>query len=265
LAWKLSEKPGLRQQEWKSPWGIGFPGWHLECSAMSSKYLGNQFDIHTGGQDHIPVHHTNEIAQSEAAFEKKPWVKYWVHSAWLLSKGEKVGKSKGGLFTVSELEKKGFNPLAFRYLCLTTHYRKPLNFTLDNLQKSREAYQRLKNIISQTKEDKKINKKYLGEFKKVVGDDLNIPAGIQVLWKLVRDGKATGKIQTIKEMDKVLGLDLLKKEKITIPKNIKELVKQRNEARKNKDWKKSDELREKIKKVGYVVDDTKEGSVVKKI
>jgi len=131
--WKFSEKPGMRQQEWESPWGIGFPGWHIECSAMSTRYLGKQFDIHTGGIDHIPVHHPNEIAQSEAALGVKPWVKYWLHGEFLTFKGEKVSKSKGGLFTVSELEEKGYNALDFRYLCLLTHYRKQLEFSLENL------------------------------------------------------------------------------------------------------------------------------------
>ncbi len=262
--WKFSKEPGKRQQEWKSPWGIGFPGWHLECSAMSSRYLGKQFDIHTGGQEHIPVHHTNEIAQSETAFGKKPWVKYWLHGAWLLFKGEKVSKSSGGLYTVSELEKQGFNPLEFRYLCLTTNYRKPLNFTIKNLKKAAESYQRLKNIVTDIS-DTGDNKKYLDEFEKAINDDLNLPQALQVLWKLVRDEKANGKIKTIKKMDEVLGLDLFKKDKISIPKNIQELVNKRQDARKSKDWKAADEIRNKIKKLGYSLDDTKEGVKVKKI
>jgi len=262
--WKFSEKPGVRQQEWKSPWGVGYPGWHLECSAMSSKYLGKQFDIHTGGQEHIPVHHTNEIAQSETAFGKKPWVKYWMHAAWLLFKGEKVSKSKGGLYILGELEKKGFNPLEFRYLCLTTHYRKPLNFSIEKLKSAQTSYQRLKTIIEETK-DNSINKKYLEEFEKAINNDLDMPGALQVLWKLLRDKKAKGKLGTVKKMDEVLGLDLLKKEKIKIPKEIEELVQERNNARKKKNWEKADELRTKIKKLGYVINDTTKGSFVKKI
>jgi cysteinyl-tRNA synthetase len=132
--WKFSEVPGIRQQEWNpkeygAMWPIGFPGWHIECSAMSSKYLGEQFDIHTGGEDHIPIHHTNEIAQSEASFGKKPWVRFWLHGAFLTSKGEKVSKSKGGLFTITELEKKGYKPLDYRYFCLSGHYRTQLEFS----------------------------------------------------------------------------------------------------------------------------------------
>jgi len=261
--WKFSEKPGLRQQEWKSPWGIGFPGWHIECSTMSSKYLGKQFDIHTGGPEHIPVHHTNEIAQSEVGFGKKPWVKYWVHFAWLLSKGEKVSKSKGGLFILSELEEKGYNPLEFRYLCLTTHYKKPLDFNLKNLDSAQASYSRLKNIISKLKDDKKTNKKYLEEFQLAINNDFDTSRGLQVLWKLVRDEKASGKVKTIKKIDGVLGLELFKKTKTKIPENIKKFVKQRELARKNKDYKKADELRGKINKLGYLIEDTSKGTELK--
>jgi cysteinyl-tRNA synthetase len=260
--WKFSEKPGVRQQEWKSPWGIGFPGWHIECSTMSTKYLGKEFDIHTGGIDHIPVHHTNERAQNIARFGK-PSVKYWIHGNFLTFKGEKVSKSKGGLFTISELEKKGFKPLEYRYLVLGTHYRKPLNFSLKELETAKNSYERLKNIISKIKDDKKTNKSYLQEFEKEISNDLNTPNALQILWGLVRDEKAQGKIQTIKKMDEVLGLNLLKKEKITIPKKISDLVKQREKARKSKDWKTSDKIRNEIKKLGYSISDTPQGPVIK--
>ncbi|MGV8152286.1 MAG: cysteine--tRNA ligase [Candidatus Nanoarchaeia archaeon] len=261
--WKFSQEKGKRQQEWKSPWGIGFPGWHIECSAMSMKYLGDTIDIHTGGIDHIPIHHTNEIAQSEAATEKK-FVNYWLHSAFLTIKGEKVSKSKGGLFTISELEEKGFFPLSFRYFCLTANYRTQLDFSLDNLQASQNSYQRLKNIISEIKEDNKTNKEYLDKFISAINDDLNTPEALQVLWNMLRDKEAQGKYQTIKEMDKVLGLDLLKQEKINIPKEIQELLDKRQGARDKKDFKLSDELRDKIKALGYTVLDTKEGQKITK-
>lgn len=261
--WKFSEKQGDRQQEWKSPWETGFPGWHIECSAMSMKYLGKHFDIHTGGTDHIPIHHTNEIAQSEAATGKK-FVNYWIHGAFLTSKGEKISKSKGGLYTISELEEEGFSPLDFRYLCLTTHYRKPLNFSIEKLKVAQTSYQRLKNIIAETR-DKGTNKKYLEEFEKAINNDLDMPGALQVLWKLLRDKKAKGKLGTIKKIDEVLGLDLLKKEKIKIPKEVEKLIQERNNARKNKDWKKADELRKKVNKLGYTIDDTSKGSFVKKI
>jgi len=182
----------------------------------------------------------------------------------LTFKGEKVSKSKGGLYTISELEEKGFSPLEYRYLCLTTHYRKPLNFTLENLESARNSYQRLKNIISEIKDDKKINEVYLKKFEKDINYDLNMPNALAELWDFIRDKKAKGKYQTIKNMDEVFGLDLLKKEKVEISKKVKELIKEREKARKEKDWKKADELRDKIKKQGYSLDDTKKGAVVKK-
>jgi len=267
--WKFSEEKGKRQQEWNPKdfgvnWPIGFPGWHLECSAMSMKYLGESFDIHTGGQDHIQIHHTNEIAQSEAATGKK-FVNYWMHAAWLLFKGEKISKSSGGLYTVSQLEEQGFNALDFRYLCLTTNYRKPLNFSLEKLKKAQESYKRLKNIASEISDDKTINDKYLKEFGKAVNDDINIPKALQIIWNLVRDEKAKGKIGTIKKMDEVLGLDLLKKEKIAISNEIQNLVEQREAVRKNKDWKKADEIRNKIKNLGYSIEDTDDGVKITKI
>src|SRR3990167_748529 len=210
--WKFSRVPGKRQQEWDSPWGVGFPGWHIECSAMSSKYLGEQFDIHTGGEDHIPVHHTNEIAQSECAFGKKPWVRYWLHSAFLTFEGRKISKSTGGLFTISELEEKGFGPLDFRYLCLTTNYRKKLNFGLEALESAKKSYDKLKNIINdmRSKNDSKGSiEKYKKEFLSCVNDDLNIPKGLALLWKVLRsDLGSKQKCSLALEFDKVLGLGL---------------------------------------------------------
>ena len=263
--WKFSENPGERQQEWDSPWGVGFPGWHIECSAMSSKYLGEQFDIHTGGEDHIPIHHTNEIAQSEAAFGKKPWVKYWLHGYFLTFGGKKVSKSEGGLYTISELEEKGYSALDYRYLVLTSHYRTQMEFSLENLEASKNAYERLKNIISNIEEDEKENKKYIKEFEKAIDDDLDMPKALAVLWKLVRDEKADGKIKTIEKMDEVFGLNLLKKEEVSIPAEIKKLVDEREKARKGEDWGRADKLRDEIKKKGFEVLDSEEGSRVKKI
>jgi cysteinyl-tRNA synthetase len=263
--WKFSPKGIKRQMEWDSPWGIGFPGWHIECSAMSSKFLGKQFDIHTGGEDHIAVHHTNEIAQSETAFGKKPWVKYWLHGAFLTFKGEKVSKSKGGLYTISELEKLGFSALDYRYFCFTASYRKPLDFSIEAVRNAKNSIQRLKNIISEIKDDKKINKKYLSKFENAINDDLDMPKAISVLWEMLRDKKAVGKIKTIKEMDKVFGLDLLKKEKLEIPSKIKKLLAQREIEKNNKNWKKADEIRKVIKKMGFQVEDTSTGPKIKKI
>ncbi len=262
--WKFSEKPGIRQQEWSSPWKIGFPGWHIECSAMSMKYLGNTFDIHTGGEDHIPVHHTNEIAQSEAATGKK-FVNYWLHGSFLTFKGEKVSKSKGGLYTISELEEKGFMPLAYRYLCLTAHYRTQLDFSLENLENAKNSYGRLNNIISGLKDDSKLNKAYLKKFEAAINNDLNMPQALAVLWDLLRDSKANGKVKTIEQMDNVLGLDLLKKETAALPADVKVLLGKREEAREAKNFKLADELRNKIKELGFIVEDTSSGPKCKKL
>ncbi|MFH0803809.1 MAG: cysteine--tRNA ligase [Candidatus Tagabacteria bacterium] len=254
--WKFSPEAGKRQQEWPSPWGTGFPGWHIECSAMSMKYLGETFDIHTGGIDHIPIHHTNEISQSEAATGKK-FVNFWLHGNFLNFKGEKISKAKGGLFTVSELEEKGFSPLAYRYLCLTTHYRKSLEFSLANLKNSQNAYERLKNIISTLKNDGKINKKYIAEFKKAVNDDLNMPQALAVLWRLLRDAKVKGKTATIAKMDEILGLGLKNAKKSPIPENIRVLAKKRDYLRREKKWTEADKIRQELEKKGWMVKDTK--------
>jgi len=268
--WKFSPstlRPGSgpkRQQEWDSPWGIGFPGWHIECSAMSMKYLGERFDIHTGGIDHIPIHHPNEIAQNQGATGHKV-VNFWIHGNFLTSKGEKISKSTGGLFTISELEEMGFRPLTYKYLVFTAHYRTPLEFSLKNLKKAQEGYERLKNIISEIKDDNKVNKKYLTEFENAINNDLDMPKAMSVLWKLIRDKKAEGKIKTIKKIDKVFGLDLFKKEELQIPKEVKNLIAEREKARKEKDFKKSDQLRAKIKSLGYWVEDTAKGPKIKKI
>ncbi|MGB9708373.1 MAG: cysteine--tRNA ligase [Candidatus Pacearchaeota archaeon] len=262
--WKFSEKPGSRQQEWNSPWGIGFPGWHIECSAMSMKYLGETFDIHVGGEEHIPVHHTNEIAQSEAATGKK-FVNYWLHTRWLLFKGEKMSKSKGDIYTISSLEKKGFNPLVYRYFCLTAHYRTQLDFTQENLINAKKSYEKLKNAISKFKEDGKINEAYLKKFEAAINDDIDMPKALAILWKLVRDSNAQGKFRTIEQMDKVFGLDLLKKEKLYIPPGVMQLVEEREKARKAKDFRLADKLREEIKEKGFIVEDTEQGPRVKKL
>jgi len=261
--WKFSNPVGVRKQEWDSPWGIGFPGWHIECSAMSMKYLGDRFDIHTGGEDHISVHHTNEIAQSECA-TGKPFVNYWMHGAFLTFKGEKISKSKGGLYTLSELENLGFSALDYRYFCLTTSYRKQLDFSIEKLKSARNAYERLKNICQSLEDDGNENKKYIEDFQKAINDDLNTVKALQLLWNLLRDKKAKGKIETIRKMDEVFALNLLIKEHIKIPKEVQSLIEKREQARKNKDFKLSDELRNKINSLGYSVSDTSEGPIVKK-
>jgi cysteinyl-tRNA synthetase len=272
--WKFSDKPGVRQQEWDSPWGLGFPGWHIECSAMSSKYLGEQFDIHTGGEDHIQVHHTNEIAQSEAAFGKKPWVKYWLHGAFLTFKGEKVSKSTGGLFTVSELESQGFSALDYRYLCLNTHYKKQLSFSLEVLEGAKNGLSRLSNIILDLKskddscESPNLDE-YKGAFQNAIDDDLNMPQALSILWNALRDTElgSREKLTLALDFDRVLGLGLaeLKQTEVNVDKDIEILLKLREKARKDKDFKKADEIRDLLKTHGLTVDDTPNGPRVRKI
>lgn len=270
--WKFSETPGVRQQEWKSPWGIGFPGWHIECSAMSMKYLGEHFDIHTGGEDHIPIHHTNEIAQSEAATGKK-FVNYWLHNAFLTFKGEKVSKSKGGLFTISELEEHGYNPLHYRYLCLLTHYRKPLDFSLDNLDAAKNAYEKIKRKVIELKKEshkgEKVPKEYESDFVSAINDDLNTPLAIQVFHKLLEDFDISpkDKLCVLEKWDKILGLGIseIREEKIEIPKEVETLLKAREEAREKKMWEEADILRQRIKELGFNIQDTPKGPRIEKI
>src|SRR3989344_8942667 len=266
--WKFSEEPGVRQQEWDFEGKKGYPGWHIECSAMSSKYLGKQFDIHTGGREHIPVHHTNEIAQSEAAFGKKPWVKYWLHAEWLTFKGKKISKSTGGLYTISELERQGFDPLDFRYLTLTTIYRKRLNFDMESLKSARISFEKLKNIILELKNKKDSKgdvKQYNKKFLEAVNDDLNVPKGLSILWQVLRDNKigSRKKYSLALKFDKVLGLNLKNVRKEIIPEEIKLMAEERENYRRLKEWKKSDEIREAIRKKGYQVEDTSEGYKIK--
>jgi len=249
---------------WETEIGKGRPGWHIECSAMSMKYLGESFDIHTGGFDLVFPHHQNEIAQSEAATGKK-FVNYWLHNEWLLVDGKKMSKSLGNFYTLRSIMEKGFKPLSLRYLYLSNHYRSQLNFTLENLKNAQNSYERLKNIVKELKYDGKVNEEYLRDFEKAMDQDLETSKALQVLWTLVRDEKAQGKVETIGKMDEVLGLKLLEKEKIKVPAEIQQLVDEREKARENKNFKLSDELRQKMKEKGWWVDDTPEGPKVKKL
>ena len=249
---------------WNTKLGKGRPGWHIECSVMSSKYLGEHFDIHTGGIDLIFPHHENEIAQSESAFKKK-FVNFWIHNEWLLVDGKKMSKSLGNYYTLRDIIQMSYIPLALRYFYLTGHYKSQLDFTLENLRNSQNSLERLKNIIGELKDDKKINKNYLKKFENAMDNDLDTVNALQVLWSLVRDEKAKGKINTIKKIDSVFGLDLLKKEEIEIPDEIMKLVEKREEARNMKNWREADSLRNKITKLGFKIDDTYEGSKVSKI
>jgi len=258
VLWKFSKEG---EPSWNSPWEKGRPGWHIECSAMSNSILGMPFDIHGGGQDLIFPHHEDEIAQSEAGYGTK-FANYWVHNGMVNVDKIKMSKSLGNFKTIKDLLKE-YSGEIIRYFVISNHYRKPVDFSRKTLENAKVAYQRLKNIISELEEDKVANKIYLKAFEDAMNDDLNTPKALQVLWKLVRDKNAKGKYSTIKKMDEVLGLKLLEKEEIGVPDDILEIVKLREVARAKKDWKESDALREVLKKEGYLVDDTDEGSKVK--
>jgi len=263
--WKFSPPAGgpvKRQQEWQSPWGLGFPGWHIECSAMSMKYLEDSFDIHTGGIDHIPIHHTNEIAQSEAATGKK-FVNFWMHGNFLNFKGEKISKSKGGLYTIAELEKKGFFPLAFRYFALTAHYRASLDFSLENLEAAQNAMENLKQIILELKNGSEIGAdpaivlQLEEKFLKAVNDDLNMPKALAILWEVARHKNLSDsqKRGLILKFDEILGLGLKEIKASPIPAEVTALVKQRELLRKEKKWQEADKIRQELEKKGWIVKD----------
>lgn len=257
---------------WDSPWGDGFPGWHIECSAMSMKYLGEQFDIHTGGEDHLPIHHPNEIAQSEAATGKKPFVKYWLHYAFLKVDGQKMSKSKGNYLRVEDLEAKGYDPLALRYLFLTTHYRKVLNFTLEGLTAAQTALNRLRSAFgvyksaaerTQLSPDKlaKVDD-FRARFKVAVEDDLNFPEALAVIWEMVKSNIPDyDKFDLLRAFDEVLGLDLATaiEVKVEIPLEVEELVERREAARKTGDFAESDKLRQEVADRGFTILDTPAG------
>jgi len=274
VLWFTKSKFQEQEMKWPSPWGKeGYPGWHIECSAMATKYLGKQLDIHCGGIDHIPVHHTNEIAQSEAANGKKPWVKYWLHNEFLVLSGEKMSKSGENFITLSTLEEKRIDALDYRYFCLGTHYRKPLMFSYEALEGAKAARKRLNEKFLELKKtgtaSAQKQKKYHQQFTEDIDDDLNTPKALATLWETLKDEKVSDKDKRslLLKFDTVLGINLskLKKEKSKIPVAVTKLAEERLQVRHNKDWKKADELREKIKELGYVVGDTKEGYELTKI
>jgi cysteinyl-tRNA synthetase len=264
--WKFSPKDVKRQMEWESPWGVGFPGWHIECTAMSTKYLGEKFDIHTGGEDHIPVHHTNEMAQAEGAFGHD-LVRYWIHNAFITFKGNKISKSSGGLWTIADLKEMGFEPLAFRYMVLSSHYRKGMEFSIESLKSAQTALAKLRKYRVEDGKDYEVNQAFREEFISKISDDLAMPEALAVVWKLMKsDLIVEEKWATLLDMDKVLGLRLgetVVEEKI--PEEIVQLAQQRQQARENKDWAESDRLRELIKSQGYLVEDLANSCKIRKI
>jgi len=255
---------------WETDIGKGRPGWHIECSAMSMKYLGVSFDIHIGGIDLIFPHHENEIAQSEASFGKKPWVKYWMHNEWVLVDGKKMSKSKKNFYKLKDITDKGYSPLDLRYFFLSAHYRKPLNFTWMNLDNSRNSLQRLREIISKLNKKQKKNKKNIKaaykQFLEFLNDDINTPRALSYMWEILRENRLNDseKYDIILKFDKVFGLDLEKVKEIKVSKELEKLILERRMLREKKDWKKADEIRKKINKLGFVIEDTKERVVIKK-
>lgn len=260
------------QMRWVSPWGEGFPGWHIECSAMSHKYLGNPFDIHTGGKDLIPVHHENETAQTECATGKKV-ANYWMHNEFNLVDGEKMSKSKGNFYILADIKKKGFDPLALRYLYLTSHYRTPLNFTWESMKAAQTAYSQLVGMAKTwayraSGESKSVNDKYKELFSNAIADDLNVPEAVGIVWKMVKDEGLSDeeRLSSLLEFDKVLGLNLDEATE-TVNSNeakaIEELIKRRDQHREKKAWAESDKIRDELLKKGVEIEDTSKGTVWK--
>lgn len=263
--WKKAPKEHIMQ--WDSPWGKSYPGWHIECSAMSRKYLGDTFDIHTGGVDHIPIHHENEIAQSEALTGKKS-VNYWMHGEFMQIDGGKMSKSLGNTYTLDDLGDKGYSPMAFRYFCLNTHYRKKLNLTFEGLDGAKTAYKRLLTLVKDCKAstnniDDSIIEAFKSNFINAINDDINFPLALGHLWTLLKNGTAKNVYDACIWADETLGLSLndfsLLDNKAEIPADILAIANERKSARDNKEWAKSDELRAKLTELGWAVKDSKDG------
>lgn len=278
--WKFSKPTEKRDMEWDSPWGVGFPGWHIECSAMSMKYLGDHFDIHTGGIDHVTIHHTNEIAQSECA-TGETFVNYWIHCEFLtMSNAEKMSKSLGNVVNIDTLREYGIKPLAFRYLCLNAHYRKQLLYSKEILMGANNAYNKWCAFMDKLKEENpkvlplnqlgETSQKYLDEFKQGIFNNLNTPQSLATMWNLIHDKDINKdeKYTLLMEFDKVFGLTEQETEKAAeqeIPAEILDLLDQRNRYRAEKNWAQADAARDAIKAHGYTIVDTKEGSKLQNI
>jgi cysteinyl-tRNA synthetase len=262
--WKFSPKDEQRQMEWESPWGVGFPGWHIECSAMSAKYLGPLFDIHCGGKDHIPVHHSNEIAQAEACYGTR-LSNYWLHGYFLQTDSSKMAKSSGEFLRMQSLIDKGYDPLAYRYLCLTAHYRSDLNFTWDSLDGAVTALERLRTAFFAWDKGGNADQPFVDRFTECVNDDLNSCKALAVMWELVRsDLDGASKRASIVLFDLVLGLELetWAPPEVLVPDAVASLVEQRGLARREKRWADADALRDEVDALGFTIEDTGGGAVV---
>jgi cysteinyl-tRNA synthetase len=264
--WKFSPPGQQRQMEWDSPWGKGFPGWHIECSAMSAKYLGEFFDIHCGGEDHIMVHHPNEIAQSQACCGTR-LANFWMHGYFLQLDSAKMAKSAGGFLRVQTLIDKGYDPLAYRLFCLGAHYRAKLNFTWESVDGAATALNRLRLAAYEWGAPGNVDEGYMDKFAECVNDDLNMPRAVALMWELAKsDLSAPIKKATVLEFDKILGLRLAdwKPTEASVPDDVLALVQQRLQARQDKRWKDADALRDQIAAAGYDVKDTPQGAKVEK-
>jgi cysteinyl-tRNA synthetase len=276
--WKFSKSDESRQQEWPSPWGVGFPGWHIECTAMIFKLLGKQIDIHIGGIDLIPIHHNNEIAQAEAVTGKQ-FVRYWVHNEFITIEGKKVSKSLGNTVYLQQLVDHGLSPQSLRYWYLTGHYRTPMNFTWEAIEAANTTLGRLARLYYEMPVSTSTpNEEFLKDFYAAIADDLNTAQALARVWDLVKDPNISpgAKRASLFVVDKVLGLGLSDAKKTLrihvsenvieteIPTEVTAILERREEARKNKDFAAADDLREKIRELGYEVTDTEEGQKINK-
>lgn len=263
--------PENHLMKWDSPWGASYPGWHIECSAMGQKYLGEQFDIHTGGIDLIPTHHENEIAQSKGRCGKIP-ANYWMHGEYLLIDGGKMSKSLGNVYLIKDLIEKGYNPIVYRLFSYSCQYRNKLNFTWEGIEGAAKSLERLKNgyqlhLAGKDIVEDAIIEEYEERFHQAINDDLNMPLAMGIVWEVVRQEKKSPKLaELLLKFDTVLGLKIEETSDIQeeIPQEILDLVEKRKQARENKDWTKSDELRDLIQSKGYEIKDKKEGVEIKK-
>lgn len=270
--WFTKSKFEDQELKWDSPFGVGYPGWHIECSGISIKYIGEYLDIHGGGVDNIFPHHTNEIAQSEAYLGHK-WCNYWFHNEHLMDETGKMSKSHGAILSVEELIKRGYNPLSFRFMCLNSHYRKQLVFSFDSLNSSEQAYLKLKNKISLIKDEGELSEgdfdKYKNMFIEYITNDLNTANAITLLYDLLKDDTVNGhtKIELVRSFDKVLSLDLLPevKEVRSDHEHIMKLIETRNEAKKAKNFELADAIRDELLSKGIALVDTREGTIYKEV